>query len=73
MIVAEYKIILENDESDAENIFTEGTKYRYGNMKNFWSYKLSEEKQTFILVTDLGWEKNVTGFYLRNHFMGEVG
>ena len=76
MSVEHKRVLSETSNADnykrGERIFTEGTKYKSGKI-NFWRNKMNKGSKLPSIDVDIGWVKTVDGFYLRNHFGGNIG
>ena len=68
ILAEEHKKVIQDDGFNGSGVLTEGT--RFEEKRNFWTTREWEIKQKPWITIDLGWEKIVTGFYLRNTFYG---
>ena len=71
--LVEHKKVIKNSGGvgfNGSGVLTEGTKL-WGKKNYWWTFKWEKEPTPSITI-DLGWEKIVTGFYLRNLYYGYV-
>ena len=73
ILLVEHKKVVKNSGRvgfNGSGVLTEGTKF-WGKKNYWWTFRWEKEPTPSITI-DLGWEKIVTGFYLRNQYYGYV-